>query len=647
MRALSTKKNSSWCLLFICFATVATAQGFDGRGVYVEGGAIRTDHVGNNPYPLMHYWIQINDNGPHTIRAVMWENGAVSVPGSWTVTLQANANLAHNTVTDTVSIQDAGWQTWVLPQPVPFLEALLDFMPVDGGEADFVNFTLPDSLDYEEHPGTAWMRVEEIFQVFPGDFAGGSLLLVTGEPDTTATPACQLAGATRIIGLPYDRIDLVSIPDGGSLIQSTYNVTPNPLDLFSWQYVKDVFVPLGNPPPAQAAFAFSQPLGFSSSTGSLTYVPPSIGSAGKWTAPFFGTLPPVSGGTVNLALHTTSGAQGWYRLGTTPSSGDDCDPVARATWGGTQAHADDLLGADYMFFFESCSAPISAYEDLDHDSYGNPSSRRQVCADAVPAGLVLNGTDCDDTRADVAPGRAEVCDGVDNNCDGHVDANDPALQLKLCGPEVGVCVGVTHVAAECIAGAWTAACANLANVPYETPETTCDGLDNDCDGLADNISGDGPLCGTQLGVCAGLHLHFCAPAGSPCTSDVLPISYQRVENTCDGLDNDCNGLVDGDDPGLVPPACERTVGVCFGSVHARNECTMTGWSACDAHDYGDSFEPVETKCDGLDNDCDGVVDEGCSGMKSGCGCSSGQSTILVLALAALRLAMKQRRRAAL
>lgn len=71
----------------------------------------------------------------------------------------------------------------------------------------------------------------------------------------------------------------------------------------------------------------------------------------------------------------------------------------------------------------------------------------------------------------------------------------------------------------------------------------CDGLDDDCNGLVDDNPKDCPPCLTK-GVCAGFTATCNGAAGWSCK---YPSSYEKVETTCDGLDNDCNGTVD-DEP---------------------------------------------------------------------------------------------------
>ncbi|MFT7578769.1 MAG: cysteine-rich repeat protein, partial [Myxococcota bacterium] len=84
---------------------------------------------------------------------------------------------------------------------------------------------------------------------------------------------------------------------------------------------------------------------------------------------------------------------------------------------------------------------------------------------------------------------------------------------------------------------------------------------------------------------------------------------------CDGKDNDCDGLVDGQDGTLEVVGCEVTAGVCNGATKPARLCMgMAGWAPCDdpayaSHAPGD-YSPTGEFCDMLDNDCDSSTDEG-------------------------------------
>lgn len=152
----------------------------------------------------------------------------------------------------------------------------------------------------------------------------------------------------------------------------------------------------------------------------------------------------------------------------------------------------------------------------------------------------------------------EICDGKDNDGNGKID--DSPLDCPPCS-SVGVCGD--GLDAQCSgASGWKCV---YTSPDYEATETKCDHKDNDCDGQVDQ--------------------------GLPC------------REVCDGKDNDGNGLVD-DDP-LDAPTCSQA-GVCKGAV-----ATCHGAAGFDCSVTSTTFESAETKCDGLDNDCNGVVDERC------------------------------------
>ena len=113
-------------------------------------------------------------------------------------------------------------------------------------------------------------------------------------------------------------------------------------------------------------------------------------------------------------------------------------------------------------------------------------------------------------------------------------------------------------------------------------------------------AGDQRPCGGGAGLC-NPGVQTCTNSGSwgVCVGEGKP----NME-ICDNKDNDCNGLTD-DSPSDAPP-CPKSKGVCLG---VNQVCTGGAYpGSCDAADYGPSYEAIETRCDNLDNDCNGVVD---------------------------------------
>lgn len=243
-------------------------------------------------------------------------------------------------------------------------------------------------------------------------------------------------------------------------------------------------------------------------------------------------------------------------------------------------------------------------EDADGDGYADEHD----CAPNDPLIFPRDG----DERG--------VCDGLDNDCDGDVDEGCPCTEPLPCHPTgrgsaiagVGACVLGEQA---CVAGR-LGGCQG-AGMPSED---ICDGVDNDCDGRPDpdcrcetgetrDCYEAGPARLAGVGACVRGIQTCDGERFGPCVGDVAP-----SREICNDVDDDCDGQVDED---ALPEQCELTQGVCAGATRACD--TMS--NDCVANDYvkaasarGTSYRAIETAehCDGADNDCDGVIDEGCS-----------------------------------
>jgi hypothetical protein len=313
-----------------------------------------------------------------------------------------------------------------------------------------------------------------------------------------------------------------------------------------------------------------------------------------------------------------------------------------------------------------------AYADTDGDGYGDWANSQDFCE--MPDGWVANELDCDDGAVAVNPAAAEVCNGIDDDCDGDADDADASLDLTTGstwyadadGDAYGdddattvACdapVGTSAVAGDCDdsdAGynpaaaeycddpadyncdgsvgyadgdgdGWAACveCDDTRDAVFPGAEESCNGLDDDCDGTVDEpeavdaatwyVDADADTYGdpTVTTVACDIPAGFVSDA-TDCDDAESDVNPGHTE-VCNGVDDNCDGAMD---EGVTTPWYADVDGDGHGDASVSvSECSPSAGytaSADDCDDLDDSIWPgAPETCDGDDDDCDGTTDEG-------------------------------------
>ena len=339
-----------------------------------------------------------------------------------------------------------------------------------------------------------------------------------------------------------------------------------------------------------------------------------------------------------------SGAPTWYRDDDGDGYGDPGDtqtgctqPVGYVSLGGDCADSDpsrhpgvpevcDGVDQDCDGSTDEDATDASTYFiDMDSDGYGDPSVSVLACA--APTGYAASATDCDDTDGLEHPGAGEVCDGDDDDCDGEVDEDDAVDALTWYADVDGDGYGDPLTATpSCTAPldhvADDSDCDDTAVTVHPGADEVCDGVDQDCNGATDDGAVDAPTWYadgdsdgygdplTSVAACVAPVGHVANAAD--CNDGDASISPDGVE-TCDGVDEDCNGAIDDgaiDALTFYADTDDDSFGNPSGPVQACVDPVGTVRNALDCDDADAAVNPLaDERCDGTDNDCDGTVDE--------------------------------------
>ncbi len=309
--------------------------------------------------------------------------------------------------------------------------------------------------------------------------------------------------------------------------------------------------------------------------------------------------------------------------------GSDCDD------GDPQRYPGNTEICDVANVDEDCDPNTFGVRDADVD--GEPDAR---CCNSSPTGDPICGTDCDDTRAGVSPTATETCDERDNDCDGMTDEGVlhtyyPDIDGDGFGDPTGT--PVMSCFQPPMYSAMATDCDDTRGSVHPGLRELCDAamLDEDCDGVANPettcrcTDGDARDC-PDPGACSGGRQSCVDGTWGAC-------SIRPIAETCNGLDDDCDGTsdegltvtcyADADNDGYpaagagamsrCPDAARTAVGGCP-SFTTNRAPTMTD---IDCADMSASRHPGAIEvCDAtlVDDDCDGIPNNGCA-------CANGDS----------------------
>jgi len=301
---------------------------------------------------------------------------------------------------------------------------------------------------------------------------------------------------------------------------------------------------------------------------------------------------------------------------------EDCDDTDSAiNPGATEACDGDDNDCDGDTDEAGATGESTWYVDADGDDYGVPGSTTDACDQ--PAGYAATDDDCDDGASGVNPGAAEVCDGIDNNCDGDVDetsSSDAATWYEDSDEDGYGDAGSATVACEAPSGYTSDAsdCDDSDNAQYPGADEYCNGEDDNCDGDTDEDSAvdadtwydDADSDGYGDPAAASISCAAASGAvadGTDCDDDDAAIN-PGADEICDEVDNDCDNDIDEDaidasawytdadddgygDPASVVYECDQPAG------------TISDGSDCDDTDDRANPDGSEIAYDGIDNDC--------------------------------------------
>jgi hypothetical protein len=282
--------------------------------------------------------------------------------------------------------------------------------------------------------------------------------------------------------------------------------------------------------------------------------------------------------------------------------GGDCNDADALIFPGTTEKCDNLDN--------NCSASTDEGCDSDGDSHCDST----MVSVGTPTVCTLGQADCNDNDKNIFPGKAELCDNLDNNCSGASDEGCDVDNDNYCTSAMTT-VGAPTT---CTGGGNDCADANAAINPGVVDG--CDGIDNNCaagiDEACRDTDGDG-YCNGTAAVSAG-----CPNGGGDCNDSNNQVYPGRAETCATTIDDNCNGLTNEvAATGCVPWYEDNDSDGYGGSLSACQCAQSAAYKVTVGGDCNDTDNKVNAGsleiCDAKDNDCVGGADNGCDNDADG------------------------------
>ena len=324
-------------------------------------------------------------------------------------------------------------------------------------------------------------------------------------------------------------------------------------------------------------------------------------------------------------------------FGNAEQSIDSCDPPGGFVE--NNIDCDDLEPLSYPGNTEVCDGIdndcdtnidedvlLTFYTDADGDGYGVEELPVEACEES---GLSAVFGDCDDTNLAISPAAAELCDSVDNDCDGATDEDDALDAATFYADSDSD--GYGDAAATTTACAAPSGyvdndedCADGDGAINPDAAEICDSVDNDCDGVTDLVDDDSD--GFLAAACGG---GDCNDADATINPGATEVWYDGTDQDCDsgsdfdqdgdGFDSDAFGGTDCDDTaattyvGATDAWYDGVDADCAGNSDYDQDADgydSDAFGGTDCADTNASINPgaTDTPYDGIDSDCSGNND---------------------------------------